>query len=130
MNLYLDDERTPDISYEYTKDKSYIDLEWDIVRSFDEFVNYILENELPELISFDHDLADEHYNYSVEIIKNSMIDYSGFREKTGYECAKWLIGYCIDNNLKLPKFMCHSLNIVGKENIMYLLNNYKKHESS
>ena len=85
---------------------------------------------MPELISFDHDLADEHYNtdamYDSEDAYNKL--YDSFREKTGYECAKWLIDYCLDNKKKLPTFMVHSMNPVGKKNITDLLNNYRKHE--
>jgi len=47
--------------------------------------------------------------------------------KTGYDCAKWLVGYCIDKNLALPLWNIQSANPVGKENINSLLNNYKKY---
>ena len=60
------------------------------------------------MISFDHDLADEHY-----LKQNSQ----EFVEKIGYDCAKWLVEYCMDHYLDLPKFYCHSMNPVGKENI-------------
>ena len=66
------------------------------------------------MISFDHDLADLQ-QYSQESV-----------EKTGYDCAKWLIEYCLDHSLNIPKFYCHSMNPVGKENIESLLKNFKK----
>lgn len=75
------------------------------VRSYAEFVTYIETNALPDLISFDHDL--------------------GLNE-SGFDCAKWLVNYCLDNNLRLPKFDVHSQNPVGKENILSLLQNFKK----
>jgi len=104
--------------------------DWDIVRSYDEFTQHITNNGLPELISFDHDLADEHYNtdamYDSEEKYNEL--YDSFKEKTGYECAKWLVNYCLDNKKLLPTFMVHSMNPVGKKNIIDLLENYKKHE--
>jgi hypothetical protein len=80
-------------------------------------VNRILEKGFPEIISFDHDLSDRHY-----------IDpyFQEYVEKTGYDCAKWLVEHCMDNNLDLPKFYCHSMNPVGKNNIESLLNNFKK----
>ena len=46
-------------------------------------------------------------------------------EKTGYSCAKWLIDFCIDKDLPLPEYFCHSLNPGGKENILSILKNYK-----
>lgn len=69
------------------------------------------------MISFDHDLADEHYWKQ---------NTGEFVEKTGYDCVKWLIEYCMDNDVDLPKFYCHSMNPVGKENIERLLKNFKK----
>ena len=47
-------------------------------------------------------------------------------EKTGYDCAKWLVEYCIDNNKSLPKYAIQSANPVGKENINSLLMNFNK----
>lgn len=59
--LYLDDYRYPKLSFDYTNNSIYNDKDWDIVTNYDEFVNYIQKNGLPNLISFDHDLAGEHY---------------------------------------------------------------------
>jgi len=50
--LFLDDVRSIDMIY----DKS-IESEFDIVRTYDEFVAYIKENGLPDFISFDNDLG-------------------------------------------------------------------------
>lgn len=47
-------------------------------------------------------------------------------EKTGYDCAKWLVEYCLDNNLKLPKWNIQSANPVGKDNINGLLLSFSK----
>lgn len=47
-------------------------------------------------------------------------------EKTGYECAKWLVSYCIDNKLKLPSYYVHSMNPVGAENIHGMMASYYK----
>lgn len=75
------------------------------VYSYKEFIMLITENGLPDFISFDHDLG---------------------LEKTGYDCAKWLVEYCLDKNLMLPEFAVHSQNPVGKENIECLLENFKR----
>lgn len=74
------------------------------LRSYTEFVAYIEANNLPDFISFDHDLGIE---------------------ESGYDCAKWLVNYCLDHNLRLPEFEVHSQNPVGKVNILALLNNFK-----
>jgi hypothetical protein len=39
-------------------------------------------------------------------------------EKTGYDCAKWLVEYCVEHGLKFPEYVVHSMNPVGKENIL------------
>lgn len=114
--LFLDDIRHPKDAYRYTKQEIFQKEDWHIVRNYQAFVDRILEKGLPEMISFDHDLADEHYLET---------DSGKFVEKTGYDCAKWLIEYCMDRYLELPQYYCHSMNPVGKQNIESLLNNFK-----
>ena len=131
-NLFLDDIRVPRASFDYTKDEIYINQTWDIVRDFNQFIEHITENGLPELISFDHDLADEHYTpskywHDYEASKKYQ-EQQNYKEKTGFDCAKWLIDYCMDNDLKLPSYLSHSMNPVGRDNILGILNNYKKYE--
>jgi len=114
--LWLDDVRDPNDPMW----KSYIKgnpdkIVW--VKSVDEFTKWIESNYFPSIISFDHDLADEHY------IPDEGLTYT---EKTGYDCAKWLIDYCIDNELELPVYYVHSMNPVGKDNILGLLNNFEQ----
>lgn len=130
-NLFLDDIRMPhDVgNYIYPVElRPLFRLQpWEIVRNYDEFVAKIIESEIPDLISFDHDLSDEHYDPSMyqgetEYNKN----YERFKEKTGYDCAKWLIKYIIDNKFKMPEILCHSMNPVGKENILKLFENYAR----
>ena len=74
------------------------------LRSFKEFVTYIEANGLPYFISFDHDLG---------------------LQESGYDCAKWLVAYCLDNEMELPDFVVHSQNPVGKQNIASLLSNFR-----
>lgn len=114
------------------------DLEVFWVKSYKEFTEWITENGLPDAICFDHDLSDFQAFYSIpgeldkalaeaesvgrldqwqEILKN---------EKTGYDCAKWLTEYCIENKVKLPLYNIQSANPVGKENIDKHLKNYIK----
>ena len=47
--------------------------------------------------------------------------------KSGYDCAKWLVDYCLDNGITIPNFGVHSANPVGAENIRGLLVNAMKH---
>ena len=134
-NLFIDDERYPvnrgaignqSSAYDLIGDKRYFLLDWVIVRNFGDFVKTIEDQGVPELISFDHDLKDFHYyHYSTYTIYTGKIDYTVV-EGTGYECAKWLINYLMDNNLDTPEIMILTQNTVGAKNIRMLFNDYKK----
>jgi len=130
MKLFLDDIRTPFDCIRYMKPDVrhvYEDENWDVVRTYDDFVGYIEHFGLPDVISFDHDLADEHYDSEMYSLSNSYNEkYLTFKEKTGYECAKWLCEYCSKNNLPLPLYIIHSMNPIGKENILSVLESYKR----
>jgi hypothetical protein len=88
--LFLDDLRNPDNN------------QWYVVRSYNEFVDYILSHDIPTVVSMDHDLG---------------------LEKDGYDCIKFLVHYIIDNYMSkckevtLPVVMVHSMNPVGRANI-------------
>ena len=87
---------------------------FDIVRTYDEFVQYIRRNGLPNFISFDNDLGlDEHGNVAPD----------------GYAAAKWLV-YESELDLINLEFKVHSANPVAAEQIKGLLNNYIKHLKS
>jgi hypothetical protein len=115
MRLYLDDVRTPK------------DADWQVVRSYDEFVAHIrlhgLENY--ELMSLDHDLGDtamkEYYN---NVHPNYTLDYSNIKEKTGMDCAKFLVAESMTKGIPLPAIYVHSANPIGSANIMGYINNY------
>jgi hypothetical protein len=115
MRLYLDDLRTP------TAD------DWQVVRSYDEFIAHIRMNGLEsyEVISLDHDLGDtarsEYYN---NVRDNYKIDYSNITEKTGLDCAKWLVAESMTKSIPLPQIYVHSANPIGSGNMMGYINNY------
>lgn len=138
--LFLDDFRVPKDCAKYMGTvlvQLYNQDDWTIVRSYDEFCKHIMEHGLPDLISYDHDLADEHYfpletsdKYKQLISEGNLNEFyaSSFVEKTGYDCAKWLVEYCMDYRMFLPEFIVHSMNPSGAENIRSLLVNYKKYD--
>jgi hypothetical protein len=131
--LWLDDYRDPITDSEWLMFspifKPYM-VFW--VKSYNEFVEWIEKNGLPDGICFDHDLADEHYRPSMYNPDGHYSNYytdGTFKEKTGYDAAKWLVEYCLDNNLDLPKFNVQSANPIGKKNIISILTNFNKIKS-
>ena len=85
---------------------SYYFCDYYDMNNWTKFENYIKDNGLPDLISFDNDL--------------------GIGNGEGYDCAKWLVNYCLDNNVGLPQWFIHSANPVAKENISKLFKNFEK----
>lgn len=105
--LWLDDARNP-----FSKKIDWlifspigrnVNIVW--VGNYQEFVNHIINHGVPDGICFDHDLGEK---------------------EDGYDCAKWLVNYCLDNNTKLPKYGIQSANTVGKENIDKLFKSFNK----
>lgn len=47
-------------------------------------------------------------------------------EKSGYDCAKFVVKYCQEHNLDTPSYDIQSSNIVGKDNIRSLMNNWHR----
>lgn len=125
MRLYLDDVRTPkDPNNEWVQGIS----QWQVVRTYDEFVSHIRLNGLEnyEVISLDHDLGrqamDEYYN---NVHPNYALNYDNIvNEKTGYDAAKWLVAESMRTNIPLPAVYVHSANPIGSANIMGYVNNY------
>ena len=130
-NLFLDDFRQPSDAFGYTHNPIYINLDWQVVINYEQFVEkiehyYDLLGILPSIISFDHDLADVHYGVQ-EHLDEDYYDLCAIQdEKTGYHCAKWLVDFCMDNELELPEYYAHSMNTVGRRNILGYLDNYVK----
>jgi hypothetical protein len=106
--LYLDDMRVPTV-FGVT-----------VVKNYDQFVDYLQNHEMPELISFDHDLAFEHYPLG-ENRPGVEIPYGTYTEKTGLACAR----YIIENKLPLQYWISHSMNAQGNINIAEELRRYR-----
>lgn len=113
--LWLDDYRNPHAKcvksgFFYTWIETYspfkdeeVDVVW--VKDYNEFVKYIIENGIPDGICFDNDLG---------------------KKLEGYDCAKWLTEYCLDNKKPLPKYSIQSDNCAAYENITSLFNTFNK----
>ena len=113
--IYLDDVRTP------------VDKDWIIARNYDEFVRivktYGLEN--IKTISLDHDLGDSAMKeWHKNVYHNYTLNYDNISEKTGYDCAKWLVEQWM-NGEPVVDVYTHSANAIGAANIMGYINNYR-----
>lgn len=132
--LWLDDLRNPFLNEEgrVPVDRDYRQIHW--VLNHEQFVAWITKYGLPQAISFDHDLADEHYTpekyWSDYEASKRYQQQQKYQEKTGMDCAKWLVDYCIDNDCELPAIHIHSANPVGADNIKALLTNFNKHRNA
>jgi hypothetical protein len=113
--LYLDDVRIP------TTDS------WEVVRNYDEFVAHIKMNGLEnyEVISLDHDLGEgAMVEYYTNVKPNYELDYKRIPEKTGMDCARYLVAEVMGKNIPMPTIYVHSANPIGAANIMGYVNNY------
>lgn len=107
--LYLDDVRIP------------TSAGVELVRNYAEFVDYLDKKGMPDLISFDHDLAMEHYPVG-ENKAGQKLPYATYREETGLHCARFII----ENKLPLRHWAVHSSNVQGRINIERELRRYRR----
>jgi hypothetical protein len=97
--IWLDDLRNP---------PTYIvePFTWIVCRSMDEATQVVNQLGWPSFVSFDHDLGDQ--------------------VPTGMDFARWLVNFDLDTN-SMPQgwtYRVHTMNPVGKKNIIGLLENY------
>lgn len=97
--LWLDDVRDPfDPKLDWVKKVTHLEgtiqITW--AKNVAEFKKCV-EQEMPNIICFDHDLGDE---------------------ESGMDAAKWLVEYCLNNDIEIPVVYSQSSNPVGRENIL------------
>lgn len=125
MKVFLDDIRDPRdcLGYMHTRIGPYNDLysqDWAVVRNYDEFRGIIMHYaDKITHVSFDHDLSDEHYNPVMMVADEDYNQlYDTFKEFTGKECAEWMKEFYNEIGRKLPMIFVHSMNPVGRQNIL------------
>ena len=117
--LYLDDVRIP------------TEGEWEVVKNYDEFVAHIRLNGLEnyETISLDHDLGESAMQeYYTNTKPNFELNYNRIEEKTGMDCARFLVAESMGKNIPLPQIFVHSANPIGSANMMGYINNYFRNQ--
>lgn len=133
--LFLDDERSPSQVVWVAIPQNVV---WEVARNYDQFVDIVNTRGIPKYVTFDHDLAEEHYQTMLKEVEHFTafrpdneggmnVTFSYGSEKTGYECAKWLVDQCIFNGVPFPEYEVHSMNPVGGARIEAYIANAKKH---
>jgi len=133
MNIFIDDMRNPNDAYLHL-DTGILKIslvehsgihqdEWVIARTYDEFVNYIIHLGLPDVVSFDHDLHEEHIKHYFTVTQDiGVIEYGNLKEKTGKHCAEYLVQeWKKQNKPKHIKTFVHSANRWGQITIKEVL---------
>ncbi len=122
--LWLDDIRNPFIEdwlMQYAPQFTYGEREIIWIKSYKEFVEWIKENGLPYMIAFDHDLGED---VAKEKVARGMSKRQARIQKretmSGFDCAKWLVEYCINVKVELPQWTIQSANPVGRDNIKWV----------
>lgn len=127
--LWLDDKRDPFNELEqwllYSPLKKPFKTVW--IKSFNEFTKWINTKGLPDAICFDHDLGEDEAQEKVARgINKKKARAEKKLAKSGMDCAKWLVEYCLDNKCTLPLYNIQSSNPAGKENIDGLFRSFIK----
>lgn len=113
-HIFLDDIRDPDwVTWVRLPTTS-----WMVVRSYAEFVKMVETAGVPVFVSFDHDLAAEHYTPETK--------ESDYIEKTGADCARWLVNRCLDEGVTIPDWAVHSMNPSGRDNIESIMDSGRR----
>ncbi len=121
--LFLDDWRIPRDCATYMWQRTDCRIyheEWDIVRSYGQFVEWIEKNGVPDLVTFDYDLADvEELKEELPIEEWFNLDEN--RVYTGLDCVEFLLDFCNKNDFKFPEYVIHSVNPAGCEEMKRIL---------
>jgi len=133
MNYFLDDQRNPADAYLHLdtdtpkvsliEHSGIVEDDWVIMRTYDEFVKCVKYLGLPDVVSFDHDLHEEHIKHYFMVTQDmGIIEYGNFKEKTGKHCAEHLVLEWINQGKPKPiKTFVHSANRWGQINIKEVL---------
>lgn len=128
LKLFLDDIRMPKDAWIYSERVKMLDktntasCEWSIVRNYEDFCEFIDKFGIPSMVSFDHDLCEEHVKYYFDFVsKNGYIDYSNLSTKTGKHCAEYFVDKWKNAGKPNVQVYVHSANRWGQVEIKNVL---------
>lgn len=119
--LFLDDMRFPEDAYLYDEKMTLLQgsgipyNKWDVVRSYDEFVNYISNNGIPDVVSFDNDLDPfQETKEERDMCVLGLYDFERLPNKTGCHCAQYLANECVSKKHNIPEYYIHTMNSLAR----------------
>jgi hypothetical protein len=128
LKLFLDDLRIPTDAFIYEErvkliDKSGIqNCEWNIVRNYEDFCEFIDTFGIPEVVSFDHDLTTEFTQHYFDVTsKTGVIEYDNLKTKSGKHCAEYFVDKWREAGKPDVKVYVHSANRWGQIEIKNVL---------
>ena len=99
---------------------------WNIVRSYEEFVNYIDKWGIPDTISFDNDLTEDcMIRYCDAHLAGVPQSFEGLPHKQGIDCARYVVEKCLSENKDIPDYYIHSANHFARPVIRKILEDAK-----
>ncbi len=103
--VFVDDRKFPKVKLE-----GYGNWIW--LKSYVDLVEYLSYRGIPEYISFDHDLHEEHERdfERNELAGIAAIEYEGFEHATGLRCIQYLCEFAELNGLPLQTIGIHCAN--------------------
>lgn len=130
IKLFLDDIRMPKDAMIYSeriklleKTNTFND-DWCIVRNYEEFCQFIDRFGIPGMVSFDHDLCEEHMKHYFDYTsKNGSINYDELTTKTGKHCAEYFVSKWKEAGEPKVQVYIHSANRWGQIEIRNTLKN-------
>jgi hypothetical protein len=128
LKLFLDDIRYPADAFIYDEQIKLInktgilDCEWNIVRNYKDFCEFIDTFGVPKAVSFDHDLCMEHMRHYHDVTsKTGVIEYGNLKTKTGKHCAEYFVDKWREAGKPDVEVYIHSANRWGQIEIRNVL---------
>ena len=127
--LVLDDTRTVqevlDILYAQQQ-VVFTDVGWVLVKDFMGFIGALYDKPLPDIVLFDHDLGGNDFEDINGVLVPKFEGATLEGEKTGSDCASWIIHHCNQLDKPFPQYWVHSQNRSGAENIRSKIESAKR----
>ena len=128
FKLFLDDIRQPEDAWIYSERVKLLDktnthgCEWEIVRNYNDFCEFINKYGIPEVVSFDHDLCQEHMEHYFDVTsKIGVIEYGNLKTPTGKHCAEFFVDKWKEAGKPKVYVFVHSANRWGQTEIKSVL---------